>query len=93
MRRLAAALNGRLIALAQSAHAFARSLAATPFQSVPSATPPQNMLLALSCGSDLKKNNLAQGKFNPSLPRTSTLSLLSSLVVESSLIPAQQTVP
>ena len=46
-------------------------------------------MLLVACGADLKKTFLAQGEFNPSLPRPSTPGPPPPYVVESSLRPAQ----
>ena len=75
MCRPAAVLHGRLFALAQSVRSFARAFVATPFQSVP-LLPRRNikMLLALAV-LIWKTKTLAQGEFDPSLPRSSPPSL------------------
>ena len=56
-------------------HSLERTLVSAPFQSVPLLPRPKKQNAPRSFGTGLKIKILAQGEFNPSLPRSSTLDL------------------
>ena len=76
MCRLAAVLDGLLIASAQSVRSSARNLVATPFQSVPLLPRLENKMLLALAVLIRKYKILVQREFNRSLPSSSAICLV-----------------